>query len=621
MYLVFHGISVIGGDDNPACDKQWPSEALVTQAYDPSEIYSYPLTGEFVGVIKTPLNYADLWSNCTSSFPNYEEPGPCSGSPGCQSSAASSLSAFQAAMTHCFPHLSIPSGLQTLHTEWTTCISTPGQGLGEEHGIGIFDPPQVLVPGDVMAGPTSTREDSLIATKAAPSLAALQSQPSKTPAPLIPIVSNEHIKSSAPGSSQVTKSVDPAPSNLDSSTPDPGKPALADEMPTNNHASVKAADPEAVSIISAPTPQPAGRPAADPTPDSGVPFLIPAEAGLQSPSTTLAVPGQVEQDPADRGGLNAATSGQPKQQQQQQNQQEELNQLAQNAQSPWPGPLIQATEIQSHYIQATLPSNAIAVSSQIALYGGPTVQVAGTAEGGTTLAANVPALPHAGKPFFFGGGGLAIGSSTIDNPMGNIVSNAGDTIATLLPNGNVAMEGTIVTPNSVPVNLAGNPISLGSGRIDTIATLLPNGKVAMGGTIIVPDSVPVALASTPVSLGSSDIMVSGSLTINSDMSPPTTTLASGKAMSANSQSILQSSAVSGSTSLSSPAISESNLQSSAISGSESPSFPATLNSGLTFSTGSASHAQASTAAGERTVVLRKEILGAVIAVPLLIIVV
>ncbi len=118
-----------------------------------------------------------------------------------------------------------------MHSEWATCNSA---GYGGYVDYGIFDPPQALMAGNALAGPTPAQEAPPAATAAAPSLVPSQPQPAKTAAPQPDLVASNP--------------ADPSPLNSNPSTPDLAKQTLETAAPLNDPKPAKTADPEDSSV-------------------------------------------------------------------------------------------------------------------------------------------------------------------------------------------------------------------------------------------------------------------------------------------------------------------------------------------------------------------------------------
>lgn len=80
----------------------WPMN--LTRAYAQSKILSFPTEGAFPETI----NYADLFSNCTTRAAGY-------------TSSVDTIQLFD--QQHCYPVLVLPSGIQAADPAWNMCDS------------------------------------------------------------------------------------------------------------------------------------------------------------------------------------------------------------------------------------------------------------------------------------------------------------------------------------------------------------------------------------------------------------------------------------------------------------------------------------------------------------------
>lgn len=144
--------------------------ASVTVGYAPSEVRSYHPDSDAEERLE-PINYADLWSNCTSRAADYTAPLlDCFTKKGFSTDAACMSQQYEiyasesALQRQCYPLLSYPGGLHTVNKAWATCHSS-SWGPNDNP---LFDPPMTLGRATVMA-PVQTQDTGLLeSTTAAP---------------------------------------------------------------------------------------------------------------------------------------------------------------------------------------------------------------------------------------------------------------------------------------------------------------------------------------------------------------------------------------------------------------------------------------------------------------------
>lgn len=135
------------------------------------------------------INFATLWTNCTTKYSRIERP-PCISSPylwtnpaiqsSCLSRDSKEYTDRKFIEDHCYPQLNWPSmeSLQALHTAWKACNLA-----GVDSSIaGIVDPLQTLGPRTAMVGSTQTKALDLLTTSApaSPAPQLVPPQPEKT---------------------------------------------------------------------------------------------------------------------------------------------------------------------------------------------------------------------------------------------------------------------------------------------------------------------------------------------------------------------------------------------------------------------------------------------------------
>ena len=152
VYLVYIGISATG-----ECGVVGPTYARLTQSFDPASIHT--AIGGYGNW--APLNFTDLFSNCTTREPNepYPEPfcetqdgstasqiGGLAGSPSCNAQIYSNALQQSSELKHCYPEIYYPTeGLPAVNSAWSTC-KVPAFSP-------VFDPPRTLGPAAVLALP------------------------------------------------------------------------------------------------------------------------------------------------------------------------------------------------------------------------------------------------------------------------------------------------------------------------------------------------------------------------------------------------------------------------------------------------------------------------------------
>lgn len=169
------------------------SPTTVTVAYAPSVVKSFGHYGE--DTIAEPIDYADLWSNCTSREANYSMPLPdCQNrmtqigthtDHSCEAEVSKVFSVDDEEVLHCYPRIAYPAGLETVNRAWENCTSTM-----EAHFTAmLFDPPRTL--GVATALNPTLAQGTSTSDSAAPASVALASLPTKTIPPSIPPLSDE----------------------------------------------------------------------------------------------------------------------------------------------------------------------------------------------------------------------------------------------------------------------------------------------------------------------------------------------------------------------------------------------------------------------------------------------
>ena len=167
VYLIYTSLFAFG--DNSACGKsQFPTTVTKTIiAYIPNTISSFTKSSR----LGTPrqVDNAQLWNNCSSAaaFHVSSFPIPCNNFPKdtyCASLLSVGSSQEAGNYQHCTPNLALPSGLNSMFPEWTTCNIFQY----EANPAVVFETPCALVLANAMAGSTPFQTDAAAVTNAAP---------------------------------------------------------------------------------------------------------------------------------------------------------------------------------------------------------------------------------------------------------------------------------------------------------------------------------------------------------------------------------------------------------------------------------------------------------------------
>lgn len=179
------------------------------------------------------LNYADLFSNCTSTTvdtsigaggPPCETQGlSIETASACESQINAVGSSYAFNQIHCYPELSFPPGLQSMDPAWARCDSDPYGG----HFAFVFDFPRALTPATAMV-PAPTKSP---ATQPSPSPAPLPLPPG--PAQTAPPSSSPIAK--PPGNGPGNAGGDPNSGKLGSGSPSNGSPSNGNGSPGNGN--------------------------------------------------------------------------------------------------------------------------------------------------------------------------------------------------------------------------------------------------------------------------------------------------------------------------------------------------------------------------------------------------
>lgn len=522
VYVVYKDISASGD-----CGIVGPTYASLTNSYAPSDIRTAVNTGGF-GAVNL-LNYDDLWSNCTSLQPKSYSPPACAATLGGTAGQTSDPAASAACMSqinklesmqeldqiHCHPFIAYPSGLQSVNPAWSSCHAG--------NFASVFDPPRTLSPVSAMGpGPTKPPDPGQSAT---PAPVVAQPAPSKTPPPNTPLaVTGQGID--PPGANKEdspTSSGDPSSSG-DSSITDP-PPSIPSPVsrPGNNPPGThkqdlsSSGDPSSLGDSSIADSPPKQASANDPPPS--VPSVVRGpkndspSANKQDPSssgdssTTHSPPSQDPASdppqPARPSYANSVSGGQG---------------ISINAINPGSVIVVGSTIAASAIVVQVLPASATTLVITAAGYPVTVLPNGNVLIAGTTLAPNAPAVTIAGTPVSVGSNGLVVGTSTFitSSLVAALPLTAAGQPVNPLPNGNVLIAGTTLTPNTPLITIAGTRVSFGTNGLVIGTSTVPLSSLPLPSTITVAGQTfpitqvvnGVVLAGTTLKLGQS-AMISG----------------------------------------------------------------------------------------------------------------
>ena len=167
VYVVFKDVSATNG-----CGILGRAYANVTIPYGPSELSTLWSTDQ------GPLNYADLYSNCSELAASISRTFVCQSdgantTPDCSSQLSANITYNDVLSKHCFPRLEFPTRLTSYHPNWASCFVDHIDRF-------IYDPPRTLEPAHAMVTSPIKGDDSTIS--AAPASSAVHSLPTITSA-------------------------------------------------------------------------------------------------------------------------------------------------------------------------------------------------------------------------------------------------------------------------------------------------------------------------------------------------------------------------------------------------------------------------------------------------------
>lgn len=191
VYVAYYGIHAT----NDCSQTLGSTTTNMTLSFPPEDMTTYSPCGTLPNCDMTypTINYATLWSNCTTKYSRIDDPS-------CETSASyfnahpslipevAACSAQQDIVEderryteeHCYPQLDWPpmSSLQALNTAWKSC----NLAAVDSSIFGVFDPPQTLGPRLAMVAPTKAPVFPST-SGAAPASQAVTQQPHKTASP------------------------------------------------------------------------------------------------------------------------------------------------------------------------------------------------------------------------------------------------------------------------------------------------------------------------------------------------------------------------------------------------------------------------------------------------------
>lgn len=469
--MVYKNISASGD-----CGIVGPTYASLTNSYAPSDIRTAVNSGGF-GAANL-LNYDDLWSNCTSLQPKSYSPPACAATLGGTAGQISDPAASAACMSqinklesmqeldqiHCHPFIVYPSGLQSVNPAWSYCHAG--------NFASVFDPPRALVPASAM-GPVPTKPPDP-GQSATPAPVVAQPAPSKTPPPNAP-------------SAVTGQGIDPPGANKEDPPTSSGDPSSSGDSSTTHS-------------------PPSQDPANDP-PQPTRPSYANSVSGGQGISINAINPGSVI--------------------------------------------VVGSTIAASAIVVQVLPASATTLVITAAGYPVTVLPNGNVLIAGTTLAPNAPAVTIAGTPVSVGSNGLVVGTSTFitSSLVAALPLTAAGQPVNPLPNVNVLIAGTTLTPNAPAITIAGTPISLAisalvvgtstipvpsSAASSIIAaaghpvTVLPDGNVLIAGTTLTPNTPLITIAGTRVSFGTNGLVIGTSTVPLSSLPLPSTITVAGQ---------------------------------------------------------------------------------------------
>lgn len=547
-YVVFEGISATG-----PCGIIGPTYARYTTSYAESDISSFRLNQP--GLAHT-IDYADLFSNCTTRAANYTYPRPSceielgdsivNEYPSCVSQINLLSQSMNYDQIHCYPYISYPSGLQAVNPAWATCVDSSDGGYFAE----IFDPPRALTsvhdlvptptkdPGNAVPAPSPS--DPLPSkTTSSPSVSPPANDPKDDPSDENPTHS-----SSSKGPPIAEPQPNPGPADGNTNFPNNQKTAATPKAAGASSSSGEQFNGPVPPVVTMQGPNPAKSESPinkDVNPGNGAspvdPVNDPADAPTQSPRISTTIQGDAIQaaSPSDvivvdgkSGTRNRDTTLVPATPIVLRPNRDSIlgNSIIPNlfpAQSPTPTSLF------------TIGSQTFTLSSDKLL------------GAGSTLNANDPAFTIDGTVVSLSLSTLRIGSSIVTPVTPAPVITAAGQPFTLLSNG-VAIAGTTLTTNAQAITIAGTRISLGSQGLivgtstlplpsptpaqviaiaGQAATLFSNGLI-IAGTTLTSNARGITVSGTPISVGPLGV-VAGTLTIPLTSANPTITVAGQRA--------------------------------------------------------------------------------------------
>ena len=561
MYVVYKDVAASGD-----CGQIGPSSAAVTLGYDPSEVQSY-LPGGLSKV--APIDYAQLWSNCTTKHPSDTVSQP----PSCLditvseelSKCQATWSQFEASQdnqdAHCYPQLSYPTGLQKVNTAWASCADAKTVG----HPTPLFDPPRTLEAATAMVpGPSSTN-----AGDAAPS-PGIDPGPSPTPPPS-PVVnppsntpSNPDPVQSTPTDSQGNSPSSPnsvndppvnPPKNSPSNPGPGGEPSSANQQSSTdpnvagdapvNPPQGSSSNPDPINSPSSGNPS---QPQQSPT-NLDPPSNAPNNPPQVSPLDTKPVSDPTNGDPKVPGSSGAATNqnpqnpanpGKPDESPPSNNPQktnEPANSSPPNGNEPQspsdpitpsPGaansdPEVAAspltTTVQGHSIEASPGANYVVVDGQSVTHGSNPITVSGTPIAlnsnsklilGTSTIQDIFPIPSPGNA-------AGVPPAVPAAPFTTTIQ--GHSIEAQPSAGVVVIDGQSVTRGAATATISGTPIALGSNGdlilgSSTVQNVLPAPSAAAESTFSVGNQVVTLSSNNLVGAGTTLKPNAPAITIN-----------------------------------------------------------------------------------------------------------
>ncbi|KAL9629393.1 MAG: hypothetical protein Q9164_006900 [Protoblastenia rupestris] len=428
-----------------------------------------------------PINFADLFSNCTSRDASYR---PASDTPASQDSYE---------RKHCYPLIKYPTGLQAVEPAWSSC-STP---IFNGNWPAILDPPRTLGPAAALV-PTLVNDQSSTGGGGAAIPAPLGSQPlaSKTAPPSIASATvGSESKPTKPdivdsGSSEDPPTTDPLVSGT---TMDPSSIVLRGSR-------VDAAALAASILVYQMSlgPSISSTMVGNQVHDVQLPVTQSSSFASSVPaasSITIADDGhRIAVPPFDDIVLLDHQSARHK---------------AIPVSAPGPSTALRSKE------DLILGNSAIAPN----VAGHPfTVIADGVAINGIMLTNNAPAITLSSTPISLGPTGLVIGTSIVPLPIApkSMSTTTGQSII-VMPNGNLIISSTRVTPSTPVITMAGTSTSIGINELlmETskipLPFLQPASSITIGGQIFPfsQDARSVVVAGKTLSVGGPAITILG----------------------------------------------------------------------------------------------------------------